>query len=85
MSFFLNNMHYTCSVQLTAGEITPQCDTTQLGLGERLCPPCSSSLSLYSAAGDADRDCDADRAGDGERDRVRERDRSRSFSLLLSR
>ena len=60
--------------------------TTQFGLGERLCPPCSSSLSLNSAAGEPDRDREAaDRAGDGERDLERDRDRSRSFSLLLSR
>lgn len=61
------------------------CHATQLGLGERLCPPCSSSLSLYSAAGEAERDRDADRAGVAERDRERDRDRSRSFSLLMSR
>lgn len=79
-------MHYTYRRQLTASERTiSQCHTTQLGLGERLCPPCSSSLSLYSAAADAERDRDADRAADGERDRERDRDRSLSFSLLMSR
>lgn len=65
----------------------PQCETNQLGLAERLClPPCSSSLSLNSAAGEPERDRDADRAaGDCERDREGERVLSRSLSLLVSR
>jgi len=65
----------------------PQCQTNQLGLAERLClPPCSSSLSLNSAAGEPERDRDADRAaGDCERDREGERVLSRSLSLLVSR
>jgi len=59
---------------------------SQLGLAERLCPPpCSSSLSLNSAAGEPERDRDADRAGDAERDRDGERVRSFSLSFLVSR